>query len=60
VRRHTDAAVTAFRFRAVRPLFSPSPCVVCGAPKGDTVDLWAEDGEGAVVMEATAELSRAA
>jgi 3-methylfumaryl-CoA hydratase len=56
VRRHTDAAVTAFRFRAVRPLFSPSPCVVCGIPRGDTVELWAEDPEGALVMEAQASL----
>ena len=57
VRRNTDATVTAFSFRAVRPMFAPSPCIVCGVPKGDTVELWAEDDEGALVMEAQAKLS---
>jgi 3-methylfumaryl-CoA hydratase len=57
VRRYTDAAVTAFRFRAVRPLFLPSPCIVCGVPKGDSVELWAEDDEGGLIMEAQAELA---
>ena len=49
--------VTAFRFRAVRPLFVHTPCVVCGVPDGNTVELWAEDDEGALVMQAEAELS---
>jgi 3-methylfumaryl-CoA hydratase len=57
VRRNTDRAVTAFSFRAVKPLFHPAPWAVCGIPKGNTVELWAEDGEGAVAMEARATLS---
>jgi len=52
--RNTDAALAAFRFRAVHPLFVPSPCIVCGVPKGNTVELWAENANGAVLMEAQA------
>ncbi|HKA42391.1 MAG TPA: MaoC family dehydratase N-terminal domain-containing protein [Burkholderiales bacterium] len=58
VRRNTDRPMTAFRYRAVRPLFLPSPCIACGVPKGNTVELWAEDEDGALIMEARAELSR--
>ena len=57
VRRNTDAPMSAFRFRAVSPLFSGSPCVACGVPEGRKVRLWAEDGKGGVVMEAQAELA---
>jgi 3-methylfumaryl-CoA hydratase len=60
VRRNTDRAVAAFSFRAVKPLFHPSPWSVCGIPKGDTVELWAEDPEGAVLMEAQARLGGSA
>ena len=49
--------MTAFRFRAVSPLFNGSPCVACGMPEGRKVRLWAEDGKGGVVMEAQAELA---
>jgi 3-methylfumaryl-CoA hydratase len=59
VRRNTDAAMAAFRFRALSPLFNGSPCVACGVPQGRKVKLWAEDGEGGVVMEAEAELVQA-
>lgn len=58
VRRNTEATMTAFRFRAVRPLFVPSPCIVCGVPKGNAVELWAEDERGALLMEAQAELAK--
>jgi 3-methylfumaryl-CoA hydratase len=57
VRRNTDAPLSAFRFRAVSPLFGGSPCVACGVPEGRTARLWAEDGKGGVVMEAQAELA---
>jgi 3-methylfumaryl-CoA hydratase len=57
VRRSTDVPMTAFRFRAVSPLFNGSPCVACGVPEGQRVRLWAEDGNGGVVMEAQAELA---
>ena len=58
VRRNTDAPMTAFRFRAVSPLINGSPCVACGIPEGRKVKLWAEDGNGGVVMEGQAELAR--
>jgi len=58
VRRNTGTPMTAFRYRAVQPLFLPSPCIACGVPKGSTVALWAEDENGALIMEAQAELSR--
>jgi 3-methylfumaryl-CoA hydratase len=57
VRRNTEAPMTAFRFRAVSPLFGDSPCVACGIPEGRKVTLWAEDGRGGVVMDGQAELA---
>ena len=57
VHRNTDAAMISFRFRALAPLYCGSPCVACGAPDGPRVELWAEDGDGGVVMEAEAELA---
>jgi len=57
VRGNADAAMTAFRFRATSPLFGGSPCVACGVPQGRKVKLWAEDGDGGVVMAAEAELA---
>ena len=60
VRRHTDATMTAFRFRALSPLYCGAPCVACGVPAPGRVQLWAEDGGGGVVMEAEAELATTA
>ena len=60
VRRHTGAALEAFRFRALQPLFHPTPWAVCGIPNGDCVELWAENEAGTLVMEAQATLSRTA
>jgi 3-methylfumaryl-CoA hydratase len=60
VRRNlTDAKVTAFSFRAVRPLFDTHPFTVCGRREGDgkTVQLWAKDAEGWLAMEAKATLA---
>ena len=57
VRRNTDAPMKTFRFRAVSPLFNGSPCVACGIPEGSRVRLWAEDGEGRLIMEGEAELA---
>ncbi len=56
VRRNTDAPMTAFRFRAVSPLFNGSPCIACGIPEGQRVRLWAEDGKGRLMMEGQAQL----
>ena len=57
VRRNTDAPIKAFRFRSVSPLVDGAPCVLCGMPDGNTVNLWAEDGNGALIAQAEAELS---
>ncbi len=57
VRRNTDAPIKAFRFRSVRPLVDGSPCTLCGTPNGNTVSLWAGDGNGGLVVKAEAELS---
>jgi 3-methylfumaryl-CoA hydratase len=57
VRRHLpDATVETFTFRAVRALIDGSPFLVCGSPSSDgrAVELWVQDLEGAVAMEATA------
>ena len=61
VRRNLpDARVTAFSFRAVRPLFD-TRSVFGERPRGDTtgktVKLWAKDHEGWLCMEATATLA---
>jgi len=57
VRLNTDAPVTAFRYRSVSPLTDGAPCVLGGAPNGNTVNLWAEDGNGALLVQAEAELA---
>jgi 3-methylfumaryl-CoA hydratase len=58
LRRHTEAPMTAFRFRAVRPLFDVADFAVCGAPSagGSRASLWARDADGFLAMEAEAEL----
>ena len=56
VRRNRNAVLAAFRFRAVHPLFVPSPCIACGVPEGNNVRLWAEDEKGVLLMEAQATL----
>jgi 3-methylfumaryl-CoA hydratase len=58
VRREAPAQqVTAFSFRAVRPLFDGRPFTVNGVPTAGGCRLWAADGEGYLCMEATAELA---
>src|SRR5689334_22281358 len=58
VRRHTAAPMTAFRFRAVRPLFDVADFAVCGTPSPDgrRVELWAQGADGFLAMQAEAEL----
>jgi 3-methylfumaryl-CoA hydratase len=55
-RQRPQADVSAFSFRAVRPLFDGHPFFVCGNPPDDrrAVTLWARDANGAVAFEATA------
>lgn len=53
------ARVTAYRFRALSPLFDGMPFKVCGQPQaeGRTVHLWAQTMDGGLAMEAHAELA---
>ena len=53
-----DAVVRRYEFRAVRPLFDINPFDVCGQPSvdGKSVRLWAQDHEGWLAMDATAQI----
>ncbi len=53
-----QAQVLGFTFRAVRPVFDIAPFRVHGKPStdGKTVQLWTEDHEGWLTMQATATL----
>lgn len=53
-RNRPDAVVTRFQFRAISPLFDTAPFVVCGAPDGEAVSLWAEQASGGLAMTASA------
>ena len=58
VRRHVpDAFVKSFNFKAVRPTFDLHPFRLNGQPSADgkTVQLWAQDHEGWLTMQGTAE-----
>ncbi len=60
VRRHApDAFIKRFNFKAVRPTFDLHAFRLNGQLSGDgkTVRLWAEDHEGWLTMQATAELA---
>lgn len=59
VRRNSTAAMTAFRFKAVLPLFDTSDFAVCGVPSpdGHKVVLWAQNGSTHLAMEAEAILA---
>jgi 3-methylfumaryl-CoA hydratase len=60
LRRHMpEANVTGFEFRAVRPVFDIAPFKVHGKPSADgkTVQLWTEDHDGWLTMQATATLA---
>jgi 3-methylfumaryl-CoA hydratase len=61
VRRHTDRPIRSFEFKALRPTFECADqrmLRVCGEPdaNGSSIRLWAQDHEGALTMQATAEL----
>jgi 3-methylfumaryl-CoA hydratase len=56
-RERPEATVRRFEFKAVRPLFDIHRFSVCGRDVGDArVALWARDHEGALAMQAQAEL----
>lgn len=53
-REHNARAdITAFEFRAHRPIFDGAPFTVCGAPSGDgsSAELWVADAAGAVAAK---------
>ena len=58
-REQPQARLSAFEFRAVRPLFDIAPFRVHGRPEADgkTFRLWAEDADGWLAMQATAALA---
>jgi 3-methylfumaryl-CoA hydratase len=57
-REHPDAVLRRFDFKALSPLFDLHPFAVCGRPDGDRrFALWARSAEGALAMQATAEIA---
>jgi 3-methylfumaryl-CoA hydratase len=55
LRRNTQGSLKKFSFRAVSPLFDIAPFAVCGRPgENGSVNLWAQNADGAVAMEARA------
>ena len=54
-----ETRVLKFEFRAVRPVFDLWPFKLHGSPSGDgkTIQLWTEDHEGWLTMQATATLA---
>ena len=61
VRRHTDRPIRSFEFKALRPTFECADqrmLRVSGETdaNGSSIQLWAQDHEGWLTMQATAEL----
>jgi len=52
-----DARLARFEFKALRPCFDNRPLLACGQPDGERVALWARDADGALAMQAKAELA---
>ena len=57
--RHGQARITRYAFKAARPVFDVAPFHVCGRVDGPRANLWIEDAEGRLCMEATADLAAA-
>jgi 3-methylfumaryl-CoA hydratase len=59
----TNCTLKHFEFRAIRPTFDLKPFTVCAAPdissdpSGKTIQVWAQDHEGWLTMQATAVLN---
>ena len=54
----SGARVRGFEFKATSPLFDIHPFTVCGKRAADgSVSLWARNHEGALAMQARAELA---
>jgi len=59
IRQHkSDAVVTDFEFKAVRPMFDLHAFGIYGKLQDDgkTIDLWAQDHDGWLTMQATAHI----
>jgi 3-methylfumaryl-CoA hydratase len=57
-RNFPGAVMRRFTFRSIRPLFDTAGFSVCGRLTGEkNVELWAQDSEGCLAMEATAALA---
>jgi 3-methylfumaryl-CoA hydratase len=58
-RNMPGAAIAAFSFRALKPVFDIDAFYVCGRPQDDgmTVKLWARDGAGHLTMDMQATLA---
>jgi len=56
-RKHAARPLTRFSFRAMRPTLDTAPFAVCGARAGSDIELWAENAEGEIAMEATASVA---
>ncbi|HIP78464.1 MAG TPA: acyl-CoA dehydrogenase [Kiloniellaceae bacterium] len=54
-RERPEAVATAFRFRALRPIFDTRPFTVCGAPEDTRADLWVTDPDGFLAMRGAVE-----
>jgi 3-methylfumaryl-CoA hydratase len=60
VRRHApEGFIKSFNFKAVRPTFDLHPFRLNGQPSGDgkTIRLWAQDHEGWLTMQGSAEVA---
>ena len=57
-RQWPDARLASFEFRAVRPVFDVAPFKLHGRPSADgrTAELWTQDHDGWLTMQATAKL----
>jgi 3-methylfumaryl-CoA hydratase len=57
-RERPEAKVRRFAFKALRPVFDIHRCTLCGRvdPDERVVALWVRDHEGALALEASAEL----
>jgi 3-methylfumaryl-CoA hydratase len=57
-RERPEADIRGFDFRAVSPLFDLHPFTLCGRPDGERrFALWARDRDGALAMQASAEIA---
>jgi len=57
--RSPKAEITAFEFRAGRPIFDGAPFAICGAPTSDgsSAELWIADAEGSIAVTGRVEIA---